>query len=54
METKFDRLESKVDNLEKDMKIVKTDVGFIKSELSQKVSRQEFTFLENRVANLEN
>ena len=47
-------VEDKVDNLEKDIKIVKTDVGFIKSELPQKVSRQEFTFLETRVANLEN
>ncbi len=51
---KVEGLESKVDNLEKDMKIVKTDVAFIKSELYQKVSREEFAFLENRVAALEN
>lgn len=54
LEKKFDGLDEKVDNLEKDIKIVKTDVGFIRSELSQKVSKKEFTFLENRVAKLEN
>jgi len=54
LENKFDNLEGKVDNLEKDTKIIKTDVGFIKAELYQKVPRDEFTFLESRVANLEN
>ncbi|MDD5433271.1 MAG: hypothetical protein PHE77_01260 [Candidatus Pacebacteria bacterium] len=54
VEDKVDGLETRFDGLEKDMKIVKTDVGFIKAELSQKVSREEFTFLESRVADLEN
>lgn len=54
VEDKVEDLGNKVDGLVKDTQIIKTDIGFIKSELSQKVSREEFTFLERRVGILEN
>ena len=53
VEVKVDKLDNKVDELTNDMEIVKTDVTFIKNELVQKVSREEFVFLEKRVSTLE-
>ena len=65
---RFDKIDQRIENIEvrmvsveedvktikQDMVVVKTDIGFIKTELSQKVSREEFAFLESRVAALEN
>ncbi len=43
-----------VEIMQADMATVKMDVEFIKNELIQKVSREEFAFLEKRVGSLEN
>ena len=53
LETRFDGLETEVHNLSTKVDAVADDVSDIKTTLSQKVDREEFKKLEQRVIRLE-
>ncbi len=46
-------VKDKMEVMEVDISTIKIDVEFIKNELIQKVSREEFAFLEKRVSAME-
>src|SRR3989338_2237745 len=61
LEKKMDSLTERVDNvvdmvgvMKEDVEVIKMDIEFIKHDLKNKVARDEFSFLERRVALLEN
>lgn len=50
---RFDIIDVKFAGIDENLDIMKTDLEFIKNELKQKVSRDEFVFLEKRVSMIE-
>lgn len=50
---KVDNVSNKVDRIDEDMQVVKAEVAMIRHELKEKVGRDEFKLLEQRVLRLE-
>lgn len=49
----IEAIKSEVKKSSETLEVIKLDIEFIKNELKQKISRDEFAFLEKRVSMLE-
>lgn len=50
---KLEEYDQRFDKIDDTLEVIKIDIEFIKNELQQRVSRDEFIFLEKRVSKLE-